>query len=240
VYLNLIEVAESFGVSEKVVEEWIQHKALPYVMDRGRLLFDRARVADWAGSHGLTARTGFLAPEEGVFGETLALAPLLARGGVWRDIAAEDVLSVFEKIILSLPKLSSNEQRLLTQRIHSEKGIVWAPVGKGFALPHFSTRISLGHDKGFIALVFLKEAFTFCEATPDNEPIKRLIFFVPPFPRAHLGILARLNRLIAQGHLAQLDEKEASTEEWIEAFSALDSQNPHCQTDYPRMTDSKS
>jgi len=222
VYLNLIEVAESFGVSEKVVEGWIQHNGLPCVSDRGRLLFDRARVADWAGSHGLTARTGFLAPEGGVLTDELALAPLLMRGGVWREVSSADILPVFEKIILSLPMLSPNEQKLLSQRIHSKGGIVWAPIGDGYALPHFSTRISLGNDKGFLALIFLKDSSAFQEVSPDGKPLERLIFFVPPSPRSHFGILARLSRLIAQGHLCRLNEKETSDEEWMDIFSRFD------------------
>ncbi|NCC59526.1 MAG: PTS sugar transporter subunit IIA [Verrucomicrobiae bacterium] len=221
-YLNLIEVAESFGVSEKVVEGWIQHNSLPCVSDRGRLLFDRARVADWAGSHGLTARTGFLAPEGGVLTDELALAPLLMRGGVWRDVSSADILPVVEKIILSLPMLSPNEQKLLSQRIHSKGGIVWAPIGNGYALPHFSTRISLGNNKGFLALIFLKDSSAFQEVSPDGKPLERLVFFVPPSPRSHFGILARLSRLISQGHLCRLNEKETSDEDWMDVISRFD------------------
>ena len=44
-YLNLIQIAESFGVSEKVVEGWIRDEGLPHTPDRGVLLFDRAQVA---------------------------------------------------------------------------------------------------------------------------------------------------------------------------------------------------
>jgi hypothetical protein len=80
-YLNLVQIAESFGVSEKVVEDWIRIEGLPHVPDRGRLLFDRARVAHWAAAHGLTARAGFLTPEKGAFTTGLALEPMLRRGG---------------------------------------------------------------------------------------------------------------------------------------------------------------
>ena len=45
-YLNLIQVAESFGVSERVVEDWIRLEGMPHVPDRGRLLFDQAQVAE--------------------------------------------------------------------------------------------------------------------------------------------------------------------------------------------------
>jgi PTS system nitrogen regulatory IIA component len=35
-YLNLIQIAESFGVSESVVEGWIRNEAMPCTPDRGR------------------------------------------------------------------------------------------------------------------------------------------------------------------------------------------------------------
>ena len=41
-YLNLIQIAESFGVSEKVVEDWVRKEGLPHTPDRGRLLFGMA------------------------------------------------------------------------------------------------------------------------------------------------------------------------------------------------------
>ena len=50
-YLNLVQLAESFGVSETVVEGWIRDEGLPHTPDRGRLLFDRAQVAEWARTH---------------------------------------------------------------------------------------------------------------------------------------------------------------------------------------------
>ena len=69
-YLNLIQIAESFGVSETVVEDWIRNEGLPHTPDRGRLLFDKVQVANWAAARGLGAKAGFLVPVFGavVFG----------------------------------------------------------------------------------------------------------------------------------------------------------------------------
>ena len=66
--LNLIQIAESFGVSETVVEGWIRDEGLPHTPDRGRLLFDRAQVADWAAKRGLAAQAGFLAQQSSALG----------------------------------------------------------------------------------------------------------------------------------------------------------------------------
>ncbi len=221
-YLNLIELAESFGVSEKVVEDWIRDEGLPHVQDRGRLLFDRARVAHWAAAHGLTARAGFLAPENGAFTSGLALAPMLRAGGIWRDVPASSVTEVLERVIAGLSAVPQPVRALLAQRLRVKGGINWAPVGGGFALPHFSTRVTLGRDAGMVALLLLREALPLAGRPPDGVSVTRLFFFIPPSPRAHLDTLARLSRAVAQGPLRGLVERGAPDEELLQALAAAD------------------
>ena len=87
-YLNVVQLAESFGVDERVVDGWIRNEGLPCVHDRGRLLFDRAQVVAWAADRGLAARAGFLAPERTALRPGRRLEPLLRTGGIWRDVPA--------------------------------------------------------------------------------------------------------------------------------------------------------
>ena len=221
-YLNVVELAESFGVSEKVVEDWIRDEGLPSVPDRGRLLFDRARVALWAAAHGLTARAGFLAPENGAFTSGLDLAPMLRIGGIWRDVPASGVAEVLERVMAALPGAPQAVRTLLSQRLRAKGGINWAPVGGGFALPHFSTRVTLGRDAGVVALLCLREALVLTEPPPDGGPVTRLFFFIPPSPRAHLDTLARLSRAIAQGPLRGVAERGAPDAELLQALAVAD------------------
>jgi PTS system nitrogen regulatory IIA component len=221
-YLNLVELAESFGASEKVVQDWIRDEGLPYVPDRGRLLFDRARVALWAAAHGLTARAGFLAPENGAFTSGLALAPMLRIGGIWRDVPASGVAAVLEQVLAALPGVPQAVRTLLAQRLRGKGGINWAPVGGSFALPHFSTRVTLGRDAGVVALLFLREALALTEPPLDGVPVTRLFFFIPPSPRAHLDTLARLSRAVAQGPLLDAAQRGAPDEELFQALAAAD------------------
>ena len=94
-YLNLVQIAESFGVPEKVVEDWMRAEGLPHTLDRGRPLFDRAQVADWAAARGLAGQAGFLAPEtKAPFATGIQLEQLLRAGGIWRDVPAADVPDV--------------------------------------------------------------------------------------------------------------------------------------------------
>jgi len=221
-YLNLIQIAESFGVSESIVEGWIRDESLPHTPDRGRLLFDRAQVAEWATKRGLAAKAGFLAPETSALGTPLRLGALLRAGGIWRDVPAADVPAVFERIVGALPGATPPVRQLLGQRLRAKGGVTMAPVGGGFALPHPSTRITLGRESGTVALLLLRDALPLDEAIPDGVPVNWLWFFIAPSPRAHLDLLGRLSRSLVRGPLRELVAKAAKDEEILQAVDAVD------------------
>jgi len=222
VYLNLIQIAESFGVSEKVVEDWIRSEGLPHTPDRGRLLFDRSQVANWAAARGLAAQAGFLAPETAAVAAGWKLAPLLRAGGIHRDVAVAGVADVFVRVVGALPGATPPIRQLLAQRLRAPGGVTFAPVGGGFALPHPSTRVALGRDSGTVAVILLREALPLTEPCPDGVPVTRLIFFIAPSPRAHLDLLARLSRILVRGPVRELLERGAADDEILRAVTAAD------------------
>jgi len=221
-YLNLIQIAESFGVSESVVEGWIRNEGLPNTPDRGRLLFDRAQVTEWAAERGLAARVGFLAPENSALTPHLRLGPLLQAGRIWRDVPAAEVPGIFERIITALPGATLPVRQLLGQRVRAKGGVTMAPVGGGFALPHPSARITLGRDSGTVAFLLLRDDLVLAEPPADGVPVRRLFFFIAPSPRGHLDVLASLSRGLAHGPLRELVEQGAPDEEIFQAVAALD------------------
>lgn len=221
-YLNLIQVAESFGVSEGVVEDWIRDEGLPCTPDRGRLLFDRAQVETWAASHGLTARAGFLAPASGALSSGLALAPMLRVGGIWRDVPVAGAAEVFGRVLAAVPGLPPPVRTLLATWLEAAEGLTWAPVGDGFALPHFRARVSLGRGAGVLALVLLAGGLPLDEWVADDVPVTRLFFFVPPSPRAHLDVLGRLSKALAKGPLREAVQQSAPDAEILAALAAAD------------------
>jgi nitrogen PTS system EIIA component len=221
-YLNLIQVADSFGVSERVVEGWIRDEGMPVTPDRDRLLFDRAQVVEWAAERGLAARTGFLAPEKAALTSHLKIGPLLRAGGIWRDVPAAEAANIFERVVTNLAGATAPVRQLLARRIRACGGITMAPIGRGFALPHPAARITLGRDSGTVALLLLRDALSLAEASPDGVPVTRLFFFIAPSPRGHLDLLARLSRGLVLGSLREVVEKGAGDEEIFQAVDALD------------------
>ncbi|MFA7233328.1 MAG: PTS sugar transporter subunit IIA [Terrimicrobiaceae bacterium] len=221
-FLNLVQLAESFGVSEKVIEGWIHYEGLPHTHDRGRLIFDRAQVAQWAATRGLATKAGFLAPEATTLGAGLRLEPLLRAGGIWREVPADGVFAVIGKVVSALPGITPPVEKMLNQRLGAKGGVTVAPVGGGFALPHPATRISLGRESGTIALLMLRDPLTFPEPQVDDVPVTRLFFFIAPSARAHLELLGRLSRFLACGPLRKLVTGAAADGEIHRAFEDFD------------------
>jgi PTS system nitrogen regulatory IIA component len=203
-YLNVIQLAESLGVEESVIEGWMRNENLPCVRDSGRLLFDRAQVATWAAERGLAAKAGFLAPVRPGAGPGILLEPLLRAGGIWRQVAPGAVLETLERIIGSLPGATPEIRRMLAQRSKLPGGITWAPVGNGLALPHLRSHVALGRDAGLVALLLLSGPLQGAEPSPDGVAVTRLLFFIAPTPRAHLELLARLSSALRNSGLRQL------------------------------------
>ena len=228
-YLNLIQLAESFGVAEKVVEGWIRDEGLPHTPDRRVLLFDRAQVAQWAATRGLAAKAGFLAAQNPSLTATLRLAPLLHSGGIWRDVAAAEVTEHFVRIASTLPGATPPVRGLLDQRLRSPGGVTYAPVGFGFALPYPSTRITLGRDSGTLALLLLRDALPLTEPRVDAVPVTRLLFFIAPSPRTHLDLVGRLSRLLAGTALRDALEHGAADEEIFQVVAAADAAGPEAR-----------
>jgi len=221
-YLNLVQIAESFGVSEKVVEGWIRDEGLPHTPDRGRLMFDRAQVAQWAAARGLAAHAGFLAPDTPAFATGCQLAPLLRAGGIWRDIPAGELPGVLDQIVAALPAATPPVRQLLSQRLRAKGGVNWAPIGGGFALPHPGTRIALGRGSGTLALVLLRDALPLAEPPADGVPVTRMFFCIAPSPRAHLDLLGRLSRLLSRGPLRELVTSGGSNDAIVQALATSD------------------
>ena len=221
-HLNVIQLAESFGVEEGVVEGWVRNEALPAIQDRGRLLFDRAQVVDWAAERGRVAKAGFLAPAHSASKPGRRLESLLRTGGIWRDVASSDMIPILERVVTALPGATPEVRRILAQRLHAPGGITWAPVGGGLALPHLRAHVALGRDFGLIAILLLRDPLPLTEAPADEVPVTRLLFFIAPSPRAHLEMLAQLSAALTRGPLRALLLQGAPDADIVRAMAAAE------------------
>jgi PTS system nitrogen regulatory IIA component len=221
-YLNIIQLAESFGVEESVVQGWVRKEGLPVIEDRGRLLFDRAQVVAWAAERGLAAKAGFLASARTASAAGCRLELLLRASGIFRDVPAAGVRGVLEYIVGKLPGATVPVRQLLAQRLRAADGISWAAVGGGLALPHLRVPVALGRDAGAFAILLLRDALPLSEPSPDDTPVTRLLFFVAPSPRAHLEMLSQLSTALTRGSLRHLILQGSPDDEIFAAIAAAE------------------
>jgi nitrogen PTS system EIIA component len=222
-YLNVVELAESFGVEESLVQSWVRDDGLPHVPDRGRLLFDRAQVVEWAAQSGRATHAGFLASESSHPLGRRRLQPLLRVGGIWRDLACAEVFGVMERVLDGLPSMTAGIRQVLRQRLRAPRAITWAPVGNGLALPHLRAPVALGPGSGALSILLLRGPLLLTESAPDQKPVTRLLFFLAPSPRAHLELLGQLSAALMREDLRRLLLEAAPDEQLFAAFSAADS-----------------
>lgn len=219
--LTLVQVAESFGVPESVVERWARRGGLPHARDGDHFVFDRAQVTEWAARQGLAARAGFLVADPlGGHGPP-PLGPLVRAGGIWRDVAAADVPDALVRAAGNLSGVPASVGEMLRRQLASPSGVSAAPVGHGYALPHPATRISLGPSAGVVAVLLLRDPWPVGPVV-DDVPITRLLFFVAPTPRAHLDLLGTLCRAVAGGPLRVALDRAAADAEILAAVDAVD------------------
>ena len=189
------------------------------MIDGDRWMFDRAEVVAWAAARGRLAKTGFLAPDQPRLSEHRRLAAMLEAGGIWRDLEPSRVIEVLGTVVARLPGASEPVRGLLGQRLRAADGVSWAPIGHGLALPHLRTPVALGHASGIIAVLFLRDVLTLAGPGPDGSPVRRLLFFVAPSPRAHLELLGQLSAALLRGGLLRLLLDEAADDR---LFAAMD------------------
>jgi PTS system nitrogen regulatory IIA component len=216
-YLNLIQIAESFGVSEHVVTEWVRNEGMPHVHDRDRILFEQDQVMAWAARNGLAVNSGFLAQPTPALASNLNIAALVRRGGIWPDVTAGDLPGVLERIVRGLPGVSSAVLDMLARRISTHGGLTMAPTGRGFALPHPARGVFLGEACALVAVILLSSPLAGVRG-PDEIPVTRLLFFISPTPRLHVNMLGLLARSVASGVLAAALERSADDEELLQAL----------------------
>jgi PTS system nitrogen regulatory IIA component len=219
-YLKLPKLAEALGVSESLVLEWVREEGLPHVVNRGALLFERGQVMHWAASRGLAAQTGLLASDKAAAPLRAMLMDRLRAGGIWRDVPAALAIDRMVAVVDAIPGLGAAARGLLRERLRAPGGIAWAPIGDGFALPHFASRVSLGAAQARVALLCLRDPLVPPEEPVDDVPITRLVFFVPASPRAHAATLGLLVRLLSQPRVREVLARSLDDREMLAAVAA--------------------
>ena len=131
------------------------------------------------------------------------ISELLSPATINLDLKSADRETVLGELVHQIPQLASQPEARLTllRALHEREQLYSTGIGDGVALPHARNALVGLVDKPII--VFGRHAAGIPYGALDAQPAKLFFLLIAPTVTQHLGILARLSRLLRDPQLRQ-------------------------------------
>ncbi len=219
-YLNLKEVANLFGISEKTVYRLLNKGELPGIKVGGQWRFNRQEVETWLKKEKPEAYIADHLYDSDIEYTKLSLSDFLTRGGIFFKVAgnsANDVLENAVSLIYLDPQV--DRQKLLKAVITREK-LCSTAIGQGIALPHPRHPYQSNFKRSSISLCFLENKIDF--GARDNKPVNKLFFVFGKTEKEHLYLLKILVTMLRQPEFVNILESETNRQDILNIVQHLE------------------
>lgn len=220
--LTVRQAASYLAVDEPTLRRWIRVRGLPAHRVNERLHLNAIEVWEWAVEHGVPASRRLLEDARRFPDVVPPLSELLATGGIYSDIAADDKRTLLAEIVERLPLPPDVERDFLLAVLDAREAMGSTGIGDGIAIPHVRNPILLHVTQPFVTLCLLRHPVDF-EAL-DGKRVHAVFFVVAPSVPAHLRILAQLGYVLRDATLRRLLHERASAERLLERVREIERQ----------------
>jgi mannitol/fructose-specific phosphotransferase system IIA component (Ntr-type) len=133
----------------------------------------------------------------------VVLSELLSPSTVNLNLGAVDRDSVLAELVNSIPQLANQPEarQTLLRALHEREQLHSTGIGDGIALPHARNALVGLVDKPIV--VFGRHSYGIPYGAIDRVPARLFFLLVAPTVTQHLGILARLSRVLRDPKLRQ-------------------------------------
>jgi PTS system nitrogen regulatory IIA component len=201
-YLNLKQVAEHLGVSEKTIYRLISKGEIPVVKVGKQWRFNRLELENWLKKEKPEAIHGKYIDGPLTDAESkLLIYNFLRNDGMYFEIPGISREEVLENAINSVnlePHIDRND--LLANILEREK-LCSTGGGHGIAIPHPNYPHNFSFNNSSVFLCFLKNKVDFDAI--DHLPVDKLFLVLARNVKEHLYILKVLNRLFHEENFFQ-------------------------------------
>ncbi len=220
-YLDLKEVAEHLGVSQKTVYRLLNRGELPAVKVGRQWRFYRKEVEAW-----LKEERPEVYVAEHLHDPTIddnseiLLSDVLRAGGIFFKItgnSAEEVLKNAVNIIYLGSEVGRQE---LAKAIITRERLCTTAIGQGTALPHPRRPYRFNFEYSSISLCFLENKIDF--GAMDKRPVNKLFFVFGKTEKEHLQLLKILVNMLQQPEFIDVLENPANRLEVFEVIQRLE------------------
>ncbi len=152
--------------------------------------------------------------------ETFDIAPLIHKGGVFKDVEGTTPQEIYEKIskMLVLPDSMTSEE--VYNALCAREQILSTAVGNGIALPHARSPIMKADGDQRICVVYLKEPIDM--KAPDEKKVNVMFILLTSNPQTHLKVLSTLVGLFRKNSFRKLLDEHADEAQLLNAIKELD------------------
>lgn len=190
-YLNLKQVANHLGVSEKTIYRLVDRGELPAFKVGRQWRFYKQEVESWLRKEKPEACVG------DYFGDSvpsidlqLSIYGLLKKNGIFLDIPGKSVSEVFKRATDIISLEPAVERGGLLSALIAREALCSTGIGHGIALPHPRYPHKFAFANSSVALCFLENGVDF-EAI-DKASVDKLFFVFGRDEKEHLRILRAL------------------------------------------------
>ena len=133
----------------------------------------------------------------------IVLHQLLGPGSIQLNLTSSGRDDVLEELIRLIPEISGNavSQQTLLRALQEREKLHSTGIGSGVALPHARSALVGIVDQPVIAFGRHRRGIPF--GAIDGESTRLFFLLVAPTVTTHLGILARISRILHEGRVRQ-------------------------------------
>src|SRR5205807_3383324 len=133
----------------------------------------------------------------------IVVSEMLSPAAINLNLRSNDRESVLDELVGQIPELKKDPsaRETLLRALHEREQLHSTGIGDGIALPH--ARNALVGLVEHPIIVFGRHPFGIPYGSIDNLPARLFFLLIAPTVTQHLGIIARLSRLLREPHLRE-------------------------------------
>lgn len=188
--LSVFDLSTCLGVSTDTITRWVRQGKLPVLPKGNDLRFLRKDLEKWAALHNIRLNLTDKKPGEKQTQVDISLSQALQQGGMYCDIAGNDIATVLESCVNRISRIPDDFKPDLLDRLVERERALSTGVGNGIALPHPRQPLSY-LPLPMITVNFLADPVEYHAL--DGRPVSILFCILCPSLQYHLPLLSALS-----------------------------------------------
>ncbi|KAA3618190.1 MAG: helix-turn-helix domain-containing protein [Calditrichaeota bacterium] len=187
------EIAELLGISPITVQRWEHQGKIPFKTRNNKIYFNKNDILLWAKEHDIHVQ-GELMADTQPRKNPCFLSDAIERGGIYYNVAGNDVYSILKNALLELTFLKKADRGMLLNELLNREELASTGIGNGVAIPHTRNRLNLNLDGAHLPVLFTAKPVEYNAI--DGVPVFALFMMFSTTTKEHLKLLSKISYVL--------------------------------------------